>query len=375
MSDRLRTLGDVVVTAGEGLRIVDSDGQDAAGTFGRSDAPGLIRIVGSQTIAAHQRLALQLSGEDDNESDQLQVSGTLTIEEGSAIDIGLAEGLKPRLARSYGLIEAGSVVGHFESGTGLFGYDDGSSLLELSPVLDGELEVGLSLEVVKRPAADTLRITAHSQADKDTLGTFFNSPYFGSGKFYNAGMTVQAADFVTVDGRFTLSSSVRQIAVSKGGAVTAHSWIVGGNDLHAFVGLNGPYRLDSDRDGSLVGEKTNPSAAGFELAGLDLGLALFQDTVQVGSLPARTWLSLSATAASATELGLPLVDIRAEDLKLEVNMGSDGSVVDYSTPLSIATGGKLADGSSGIPEYLFVNRRVEEFGDEFAWVELDVGEV
>ena len=36
---------------------------------------------------------------------------------------------------------------------------------------------------------------------------------------------------------------------------------------------------------------------------------------------------------------------------------------------------KLADGSSGIPEYLFVNRRVAEFGDEFAWVELDVGEM
>ena len=36
---------------------------------------------------------------------------------------------------------------------------------------------------------------------------------------------------------------------------------------------------------------------------------------------------------------------------------------------------KLADGSSGIPEYLFVNRRVEEFGDGFAWVDLDVGEI
>ncbi len=36
---------------------------------------------------------------------------------------------------------------------------------------------------------------------------------------------------------------------------------------------------------------------------------------------------------------------------------------------------KLADGSSGIPEYLFVNRRVAEFGDEFAWVDLDVGEM
>jgi filamentous hemagglutinin len=84
MSDRLRTLGDVQVAASKGLRIVDGADLDAAGTFGRSDSPGLIRITGNQTIAANQRLALQLSGEDDDQNDQLQVTGTLTIEDGSA---------------------------------------------------------------------------------------------------------------------------------------------------------------------------------------------------------------------------------------------------------------------------------------------------
>jgi hypothetical protein len=37
MTDRVRSLGDVVVTAGKGLRIVNAAGADAAGTFGRSD--------------------------------------------------------------------------------------------------------------------------------------------------------------------------------------------------------------------------------------------------------------------------------------------------------------------------------------------------
>jgi hypothetical protein len=33
---------------------------------------------------------------------------------------------------------------------------------------------------------------------------------------------------------------------------------------------------------------------------------------------------------------------------------------------------KLADGSSGVPECLIVNRRIEEFGDAFAWVDLNL---
>jgi hypothetical protein len=112
------------------------------------------------------------------------------------------------------------------------------------------------------------------------------------------------------------------------------------------VGLNGPYRLDTNHDGSLLDETPNTSAAGFELTGLDLGLALFQDSNKVANQAARSWLSLAATAAQATQVGLPLVDIRAEDLKLDINVGSDGSVVDHSTAMQVATGGKLADGTT-----------------------------
>ncbi|MFM7341560.1 MAG: beta strand repeat-containing protein, partial [Betaproteobacteria bacterium] len=171
MSDRIRTAGDVLITASKGLRIVDTAGKDAPGSFGRSDSPGVIRIVGNQTIAASQRLALQISGEDDDQSDQLQVTGTLTVSDGSAIDIELGQGVQPRLGRSYGLIEAGTVVGHFDSGTGLFGFDDGSALLQLNAKSSGipSVENSLSLQVVQRPGADAdaLKITAHSQADKD----------------------------------------------------------------------------------------------------------------------------------------------------------------------------------------------------------------
>jgi hypothetical protein len=33
---------------------------------------------------------------------------------------------------------------------------------------------------------------------------------------------------------------------------------------------------------------------------------------------------------------------------------------------------KMADGSIGIPEYLTVNMRIKDFGDAFAWVDLNV---
>ena len=99
MTDRVRTVGDVVVTAGNGLRIVDLSGNNAAGSLGRSDAPGVIRIVGDQTIASNQRLALQVGGEDNNQNDQLQVSGTLTLASGSATQTPTAATIRPAAAR------------------------------------------------------------------------------------------------------------------------------------------------------------------------------------------------------------------------------------------------------------------------------------
>ena len=99
-------------------------------------------------------------------------------------------------------------------------------------------------------------------------------------------------DFLTVDGQFTLSSSSQNVALSSGTASTTR-WLVGGSNLNAFVGRGGPYRLDSDHDGSLDDETPNPLAAGFELTGLDIALALYLEKPSSGSA-ARSWVTANA---------------------------------------------------------------------------------
>eukprot|EP01034_Spumella_vulgaris_P029532 gene29532-36598_t len=329
----LDAAGDIVIRAANGLRLVDATGAPAAGTFGRSGATGVLRIEGNQRIAANQHLALRLSGATASQIDRLEVTGTLTMDNGATLDVSLSNDFLPQRLQHFALVQAGDLSGQFTQGTGLFGFGDGSGLLQLTQ--EGS---SLVLDAVQRPLADQLSITAHGQNDMDMLGMFFNADYFGTSRSYDVGMTLQAADFLTVDGRFALRSSLEEVTLANGTAKTQR-WLVGGANLMAFVGLNGPYRLDTDHDGNLDEEKINPFAAGFELTGVDIGLALYQEKTPTGSASPRGWLSLNATSQSATEYGVPLMDFQARNMAVAINVGTDGqNVVDHRNALTIETG-------------------------------------
>ena len=111
--------GDIEIEAADGLALgaFDDAGrwQDEEGAvFGRTHALGTIRIVGDQTIAAGQRLALRLIGE--GEADRLEVSGSLDLRApagaltGAALDVILASSdpggaaYAPRLGDVAGLV-------------------------------------------------------------------------------------------------------------------------------------------------------------------------------------------------------------------------------------------------------------------------------
>ena len=50
------------------------------------------------------------------------------------------------------------------------------------------------------------------------------------------------------------------------------------------MGLNGPARSDTNLDGKLTSaDALNPGAAGFELTGVDLGLALYLEQPATGA--------------------------------------------------------------------------------------------
>ena len=108
-------------------------------------------------------------------------------------------------------------------------------------------------------------------------------------------------------------------------------WLIGGQDLLGFAGLNGPYRLDSDHDGDLSDEAVNSAAAGIEMSGIDVGLALYLDAAT-----GRSWLALEAQADQAIAVGLQSVDLTLGAVSVEVNLGSDGQTIgDFSNDKAV----------------------------------------
>ncbi|MBF0339921.1 MAG: hypothetical protein HQL95_03035, partial [Magnetococcales bacterium] len=345
----LGTDGMAVVTAANGLRIVDATGTLAAGTVGRAagTANGVLRIEGNQTLATGQTLALRLGDTGAGDHDTLEVTGTLTLAQNVTLDVVIPSftdhtGFKPQLGDTFDLIQAGSLTGKWSQAKGLFGYDAGNTVLSIK-----QSTTGLVLDTVKRAVSEVVSIVAHSKTDADTLGMFFNADYFANTNAFTVGMTLTSSQFLTVDGRFQLSNSlVDGVKLSDGATVKSRRWLIGGDNLQAFVGLNGPYRLDTDHDGNLTEETTNPTAAGFELTGLDIGLALYMEQAPAGDPELdrpRNWVSLSATSETATEYGLSMVEATASTMAVSINVGTDGqTVVDYQgAPLAVATGNGL----------------------------------
>ena len=76
---------------------------------------------------------------------------------------------------------------------------------------------------------------------------------------------------------------------------------IGGENLHAFVGVNGPYEIDGDPT------KLNPAAMGLSISGVDFAIALAKPTrtpwpattVATGSRSRRT-RTTSASSASTS---------------------------------------------------------------------------
>ena len=108
--------------------------------FGRQVSPGLIRIEGNQTFKAGQGLRLGVAGTEAGTFDRLEVTGTLTLN--GKLDINYVEvddgegGLAPfvpQLGDAFeGLITAGKIENHFAASGGLFGYDSGDTVLEIT---------------------------------------------------------------------------------------------------------------------------------------------------------------------------------------------------------------------------------------------------
>jgi hypothetical protein len=118
-------------------------------------------------------------------------------------------------------------------------------------------------------------------------------------------------DFFHVSGSLAIQKSSQTISVWNGAVnvdVSVDMLIIGGNDVHAFAGVN----------------FGTAAQAGFDLTDADFGLALLSDG-------GREWLSLMATASGVTIVGMAGLTFRAGALEVVINeQAGDGSLINYA---------------------------------------------
>src|SRR4029078_12555982 len=117
----------------------------------------------------------------------------------------------------------------------------------------------------------------------------------------------------------------------------------GAQNLHAFVGINGPYEFDSNGNGKIDdGDQPNVNAMGLSLSGVDFALAMLKIN-PVSATDQRNWFALSAHADDVRLVGIDNLTAQISKLIVEINQGggrnnaiANDTVVNFSV---LPTGG------------------------------------
>ncbi|HND53574.1 MAG TPA: hypothetical protein PLV92_14295, partial [Pirellulaceae bacterium] len=154
--------------------------------------------------------------------------------------------------------------------------------------------------------------------------------------------------FADLHGSFTLQNDRQTITLADGTSATVDMLRIGGEDVSAFVGLNGPYLVDSNGDGAIDQlDEPNADAMGLALQGVRFGAALMSPIAGQSSVAGLNWTALKASAESVALVGIPDLTLAARGLAVDVNLVSgvpvgtspSSRVVDFgSRPLNISTG-------------------------------------
>ena len=138
---------------------------------------------------------------------------------------------------------------------------------------------------------------------------------------------------------------------------------IGATNVHAFVGLDGPYWVDADGDGEIdrdpvtgdiVAAEVNGNAKGLVIDDLDFGIAIMTPTNPHD--PMR-YLALRASANNLSLVGIPGLVATADDVLIELNISSPTigglpllPVVDFAESFPAEPIGTDPDGDGRIGE-------------------------
>ncbi|KPK35956.1 MAG: hypothetical protein AMJ65_16940, partial [Phycisphaerae bacterium SG8_4] len=171
-------------------------------------------------------------------------------------------------------------------------------------------------------------------------------------------VTLTIDEFVHLSGQFAFSKSGSPQTVRLTDDVTTKDVNVleiGASDVNGFVGVGGPYWVDSNGDGIIDGSDTPASdgAMGLVLSELEFGLALLKPT---NTSDTASYYAVKASGG-AEIVGVTGLTIRADIIGVEVNGASgDTRVVDFpASPAFAGDGGLIVetgpdlDGAGGDP--------------------------
>ncbi|MEO7578774.1 MAG: calcium-binding protein, partial [Massilia sp.] len=183
---------------------------------------------------------------------------------------------------------------------------------------------------------------------------------YGPGAFMAASVTnavLQVSQFLNITGDFAFRRAEdTTISVGSGFGVSfdnvrASSIEFGGHNLKAFVGVNGPYRIDSDHNNIIdANDAVNPDAVGLVINDLDFGMAILDvkaDPLAYPLVPGNT--KFTAVKAHAEGIGFvgfgDFISFTLNDLDIGINLSSrQGLIGDFtqggtSAGYEVATGG------------------------------------
>ena len=133
--------------------------------------------------------------------------------------------------------------------------------------------------------------------------------------YSSSSMTLAVENFFWATGDFTIRKTSATVTLSDSSSMTADVLTVGGNNVSAFVGLNGG----------------TANELGLSLTGVNFGLALLTDQ----SNSTRKWTSLQASATGADFVGITGLTLNAGTVDVSINQAASGTVVVDYTPTGL----------------------------------------
>ena len=173
------------------------------------------------------------------------------------------------------------------------------------------------------------------------------APEFGL--FLSGHVSVGGFFYISGDFGFGTSSGTASLVdvnpLAPAGTQAVSVITIGGENLHAFVGVNGPYEIDGDPT------NLNPAAMGLSISGVDFAIALAKPkatpTVPVAAGDQRSWFALEAHADDFRIVGVEQLTAAISNLSVSINQG--GGTKDSVANTTVLKLSSLGTGGLEVP--------------------------